>query len=873
MRAVDLRCEHRTEPLGIESLEPRLRWSLEALPGTPRGVAVAGWELELADTPSALTQGRLRWRRASDATTGGDQQVRYGGPALVPRASYAWRVRVRAAEGGWGPWSAPAAFEVALGSERAAHATWIAARADPAPAPAPILRRALSIAVPVARARLYCCGLGYHWPTIDGTPLDERLLDPPYTRYDRRCLYATFDVTRHLTPGAHVLAVMLGTGWYNVHTAAVWGFHRAPWRGSPRLWCELHLDHADGTHAVVVSDGAWQWADGPVRYDSIYGGQSVDLRAWPAGWNQPGERWPGWQPVVVVPAPGGVLAANPMPPIAVRRELPVRTVSAPAPGVVVLDVGQNAAGHLALRPDLPAGTALRWRYGERLLADGRLDTAAIAQHLTQDDPAFRFQTDELITGEVGTPTPPVFTYHGFQYVELTGAPAGVALERAVARIHHTACASTGSFLCSDPILNRIATLTDWAYISNLQGIPTDCPHREKNGWTGDAHLAAEVGLLTYDSAPFYEKWLQDLADEQRPSGELPGIVPSCGWGYEWGNGPAWDSAFHRIARLLALHLDDATALLTHREALTRYCDYLGTRAKEHLVDIGLGDWVSSGAQTPVVITSTGFYHDDCRIAAEAAAMAGLPAEAERLRAIAAVVRARFRAAYRQPDGRWSLPTQCGLATALVCELCEPQDRPALGAQLVAAVEAARGHLDGGIIAASFVLRALHALDRDDVALRIATARGYPGWAHWIEQGATTLWEQWDGAASRNHIMFGDIVAWMYRALAGLSPERGWRHVRVRPPRLPTLTHAAAQLTTVRGRFAHAWQRTGDTWQLSLTVPVGMTVAWQLPAADPRQVREGDRPLAVGPGVECITRMGDRLEVLVGAGSYDLQIAP
>ena len=332
-----------------------------------------------------------------------------------------------------------------------------------------------------------------------------------------------------------------------------------------------------------------------------------------------------------------------------------------------------------------------------------------------------------------------FTYHGFQYVEVTGLPGKPSLDMLRGVFIHSAIPVAGEFECSNPLLNKIWRAGRWAYLSNLQGIPTDCPHREKNGWTGDAHLAAEQGLLNYAPAAVYTKWINDLGDEQRPTGELPGIVPTSGWGYKWGNGPAWDSAFLLIPFYLYQYCGDTRVLCEHYEGMKRYVDYLTSKAKDGIVDLGLNDWAPYKTKTPADITSTAYYYRDTQIVALTAGLMGNEADARKYDELAASIKKAFNTKFYHADtGLYGNGSQTSLSCALYQGLVEPENKARVLANLVAAVEKANGHIDTGILGAKYLLNALLENGRADVAYRIASQKDLPSWGWWIEQGATTL---------------------------------------------------------------------------------------------------------------------------------------
>ncbi|HTE19919.1 MAG TPA: glycoside hydrolase family 78 protein, partial [Armatimonadota bacterium] len=742
----------------------------------------------------------------------------------------------------------------------------------------PLLRREFTVRGKVKRARAYVCGLGYHELRLNGEKVGDHILDPGYTRYDRRSLYVTHDITDQLRQGTNAVGAMLGNGWYNVHTVAVWYFDKAPWRAAPKLLAEVRIEYADGRQEIVATDESWKTAPGPVVWDSIYAGESYDARAEKAGWDTPGYDDSGWESAKRVPPPGGVVSAQQIEPIKVTETLTSVMMIEPKPGVYLFDMGQNLSGHALLTVAGPAGREVTLRYGERLRPDGTLDQSHIAMHIRPFNapeppagaPIPRFQTDTYVLKGEGTETwAPRFTYHGFQYVEVTGFPGTPTRESVKARVTHTAVRDAGEFVCSNPLLNKIQHATRWAFVSNLASIPTDCPHREKNGWTGDAHLAAEQAIYNFHPAAAYTKWVGDLADEMRPTGELPGIVPSSGWGYEWGNGPAWDSAYLLIPWYLYEYYGDTRILERHYEGMRRYVDYLTRRAKGGIVDIGLGDWVPPGATAPVEVTSTGYYYADTRIVARAAKLLGKTDDAAKYDALAESIRTAFNARFFNAEtGLYSNGTQTALATALNWDLVPEQHRERVVRNLLADVEKKGWHLDTGILGTKYLLNVLLDHGRADAAYRVASQTTYPSWGHWIEQGATTLWESWNGKDSLNHIMFGDVSAWFYRALAGIRPDApGFKRIRIQPHVLGDLTWARGVYDSIHGRIESGWKLENGRFNLNVTIPANTTAIVYVPATDAAVVTEGGKPAGRAVSVRFLRTENGSAVFEVGSGTY------
>ena len=865
-----LRCEYLDNPLGIDTPQPRLSWVLEsrqrAEKQTAYQILAASSEAQLkSDSGDLWDTGKV----TSDQTL----HIVYAGKALRSCQRCYWKVRVWDNDGKASAYSRPVCWDMGLLTPQDWQGQWISRTTDTNSLPAPMLRRAFTLEGKIKQARAYVCGLGYYELHLNGKKIGDHLLDPGYTRYDKRALYVTYDVTDALRRGKNAVGVILGNGWYNVQTRAVWDFHKAPWRAAPKLLMQLRVEYADGHVETIGTDSRWTTSDGPITFDSIYGGETYDARAEKPGWDTADYDDSAWAMAQVVSAPGGKLAAQMMPPIKADRTINPVKLTEPKPGVFVFDMGQNSAGFAELSARGPAGTKVVMKYGERLGKDGTVDRADIQQHVVRVDPSQQYQTDTYILDGSSRITHHAsrFTYHGFQYVEVTGFPGKPTLDSLRGIFIHSAIPVAGEFECSNPLLNRIWVAGRWAYLSNLQGIPTDCPHREKNGWTGDAHLAAEQGLFNYAPAAIYTKWIKDLGDEQRPSGELPGIVPTSGWGYKWGNGPAWDSAFLLIPFYLYEYCGDTKVLCDHYDGLKRYVDYLTSKAKGGIVDIGLNDWAPFKTSTPTDITSTAYYYRDAQIVALAAGLMGNEADARKYADLAASIKQAFNEKFYHPDtGLYGNGSQTSLSCALYQGLVEPANKVRVLNNLVAAVEKSNGHIDTGILGAKYLLNALLENGRADVAYRIASQKDLPSWGWWIEQGATTLWEQWNGTESRNHIMFGDISAWFYKALAGINLDPAapaFKHIIIKPNLVGGLTSAKASYDSVRGRIASDWRIAQGHLDLEVTIPANTTATVCVPAADSAAIKEDGKTAADAAGVRFLRTEDGRTLFEVGSGTY------
>ena len=774
-----------------------------------------------------------------------------------------WKAAQVLAPVGGGPWGT-----IAQGSTAA-----------PLPAqtgsPAPMLRRSFALGGQIKRATAFICGLGYYEMSLNGRKVSDHMLDPGWTRYDRRSLYVAHDVTSYLKSGNNALGVILGSGHFDDHLLSVWDFDKASWRARPKMLLEMRIEYADGRLQTISSDGSWKGATGPITYDSISGGERYDARLEKskANWNTATYNDASWQSAQVVEPVKGVLAAQIAPPIKITQTLTPVKVTQPSPGVWIFDLGQNIAGVPELRVAGAAGTTVSMRCAEKLNADGTLDATNIDEFIHRRNPNEAFQTDVYtLKGGARETWHPRFTYHGFQYVEVKGFPGTPTLDSLRGLVMHSALPVAGTFECSNPVLNQTQHNTLWSYRNNWHSIPTDCPQREKNGWTGDAHLAAELGLYNFDPTANYEKWLDDIADEQGADGSYAAIIPTSGWGYNIG--PSWDSAYPLITWYLYQYRGDKAIVEKHYPRLQRYLTFLSTRAKDGIVDYGLGDWLPAKTQTPTDVTSTGYYYADAVLLGKMAQLLGKPEDAKKYSDLAASIKTAFNAKfYNAQTGQYANGSLTAQSCALYQGLVEPQNKAKVMEALLAEVERQDYHMDVGILGAKYLLNSLADNGRADVAYRILQTKTFPSYGYWVDRGATTLWERWSDVGnrddSRNHVMFGDVSAWFYKYLAGIQMgSPGFKTIVLQPHLLGDLTSARATYDSMQGRIVSDWKITGNRFNWQVTVPANTTATVMVPASSPDSITEGDQPVAKVKGLRFLRSENGAVVFAAQPGSYN-----
>ncbi|MCC7408251.1 MAG: family 78 glycoside hydrolase catalytic domain [Phycisphaeraceae bacterium] len=826
-----LLCEYAVNPLGIDVTRPRLSWRLEAdAEGSRKAPVQTAYRVRVASSEEQLIQaiegGKADLWDSGIVRSGQTLHVEYAGRKLRSGQRCWWSVEVWADEQEASALSWPAWWEMGLlDPAKDWHGPWIGRTETIEYEPAPFFRREVELPAEIATARLYICGLGYHELSINGWKVGGHALDPTWTMYHKRVLYVTHDVTELLRPGSNAIGVVLGTGWYNCHAKAVWGFDKAPWRAAPALRLELRVTLEDGREMVVASGPEWRTTTGPIVEDSIYTGETYDARLEMPGWDQPGFDDSQWQAAKVVAGPAGRLAAQQMPAVEPGKAIrPVRVWES-SKGVYVVDAGQNLAGRARLKVRGKRGTKIVMKYAETLKPDGSADVDGNAGLIKRAGFSDKFQTDTYICKGEGVETwESRFTYHGFQYVEVAGFPGKLKASDISIIPLHTRQERVGTFRSSNRVLNRLWAMTRWSYLSNLVGVPTDCPQREKNGWTGDAQLAAEQAIYNHDPALVYTNWLEDYRDSQLADGRLPGIVPTSGhFGYDGEYGPGWDSAYVMMPWHMYLYYGDRRILARHYPGMKKYVAYLNKRASKGVLRYGLGDWLPPIHDRCIPVTSTAMYYDVAKKVAAIAGILGKETEATKYEALAAKVREAFyREMFNVKKGFCGNNYQTDFAAVLYHGILKEEDRPKVLGNLLQMIKAHGGHLATGILGARAMLNVLLDHGRTDVAYAMVTKPDYPGWGYWVSRGATTLWETWDGVdVSQNHIMFGEVSAWFYKALAGIrvDPQQpAFEHVVIRPQVVGDLRHVSASTRTLRGVVSSAWERKGGKLTLQVEIP-------------------------------------------------------
>ncbi len=831
---IHLQTEHMSNPLGIDNPAPRFTWQLN---DSRRGAGQTAYRILVNADSSALAKGTgTEWDAGWQA--GSSTLITYAGRKLQPFTRYYWRVMAMGRDHHVIMSGNIAWFETGMMQISNWRGSWISDSNDITIKRAPYFRKVFYAAKRIRTARVYVAAAGLYELYLNGQKIGDHRLDPMYTRFDRRILYVSYDITASLREGENALGVLLGNGWYNLQSTAVWDFHKAPWRARPAFCLDLHLTYEDGSTEIITSGKDWKTTLSPIISNSIYTAEHYDARLEKTGWNTVNYVDTAWLPVIYRQAPAKVIAAQVMYPIKNVEEIPAVSMQKLGDSTYVFNLGRNIAGVSKLKVQGSAGTVIHLRHTERLYANGHTDMSNIDIHYRPTGPDDPFQTD-IITLKGGGEEVfmPHFNYKGFQYVEVTSSrPLGLTKESLTGYFMHSAVPPSGDIRSSDPLIDKIWRATNNSYLSNLFGYPTDCPQREKNGWTGDAQIAVETGLYNFDAGTIYEKWMADHRDEQQPNGVLPSIIPSNGWGYEWGNGPDWTSTIAIIPWNLYLFYGDKKPLADSYEAMKLYVEHIAQIYPSGLTSWGLGDWVPVKSVTPVELTSSCYYYADVNILSNTAALLGHAEDAKKYRSLALKIKVAFNQKYLNAGtGVYADGTQTALSAPLYWGLVPDAERTRVAANLAHRVELDNFHLDVGLLGQKAVLNALSENGYAAVAYKIASQKTFPSWGWWIENGATTLYENWNidskNDISLNHIMFGEIGAWLYKGLAGIKPDPlnpGFKNILIEPHFVDELEHFEGTHEGPYGKITSRWDREGKKILYSLIIPANSTATVILP---------------------------------------------
>lgn len=925
MAAADLKveqllCESMVNPVGIDILTPRLGWQLKSV---KRGVLQAAYRIMVADTEENLLQGiGLIW---DSGKVHSDESIFcvYEGEPLVSRQRYYWRVKAWDQTGGESEWSAVSYWEMGLLQREDWQAEWIEPRQEPVPEdpvlslrealqydkptdtsllrPCPLLRKTFTAPSSVRKARLYATAHGVYAFQINGQKVGDHELAPEFTSYDRYLQYQTYEVTDLVKKGSNAIGAVVADGWYAGRIGLAG--NSCQYGNKLGLLFQLELEYEDGTREAIVSDRQVKGSTGHLLYSDLFIGEKADARLSKDDWTMPDYDDSGWTPVDIARYDLSNLAAQYGEPVRVVERLPaVRIITTPK-GETVVDFGQVMAGRVSTSVEGPAGTEIVLEHSEVLDEQGNFLNNIKGRHKDQKD-------IYILRGGGPETFEPLFTFHGFRYVKVSGYPGMVLPECFTAAVLSSDMRYTGSFECSDERINRLQMNIVWSQKSNLLSIPMDCPQRERAGWTGDIQVFAPTAAFNMDVLVFLTRWLRNLALEQLPNGEVPNGVPyhksfrhidhtlmgkdsSAGWG----------DAVIIVPWALYQAYGDPQVLEAFYDSMVRWIDYVRRTAENELPDnfeqmdearkerqkylwntgYHFGDWLMPSASSPTEsalltkeVAATAFYAYSAALLSDIADILGKQADAESYSDLSRKVRHAFAEEYLNRDGTLTAHFQGAYVLALQFELVPKEALSRAAEQLVRLIEGNGCRLDTGFVSVPFLLDVLCRHGHRDLAYKLLYQTECPSWLYEVERGATTIWETWDAikpdgtvsSMSFNHYAFGCVGDWLYRELAGLGKEQaGYKRIRIQPAVDCGLSYARGQYESRYGTVVSAWSKEGRQITVEAVIPPNTTGTVVLPNAVIEQVKESGMPLEEALGILSYERIDAGVSVRLGSGSY------
>ena len=863
LEPVHLRTEYFDHPVGLGEARPRFSWWVNDNRSGARQTAYQIIVGKQAGSSELWDSGKVQSDRSVFVT--------YEGTPLTSRSIGWWQVRTWDAQGCESPWSAHASFEIGLLEPSDWSAQWIGSSVVGGPkssAPCPYFRRTFTLEKSILRARLYITALGLYECHINGKAVSSDVFRPGWTDYAKRVQYQTYDVTSFLHPGQNAIGAILGDGWYCGFIGG--NLFGRQWRGDrPKLLVQLEVLYSDGSRSVIISDEKWKTTIGPILESDLLMGEIYDARLELGDWSCPAYEDIDWNAVCIFPDPKIAIDAQRGPSVKAMETLTYKKIleGKPTwsyPTVKIIDFGQNLVGRIRLTippGENASGHTIRIRYAEMLNKDGTLYTENLRNAK---------QTDYFTPPDhsAGCTWESRFTFHGFRYMEISNFPGELTADHVQAVALYSEMEKTGSFECSDSLLNQLQNNIEWGQKGNFIDVPTDCPQRdERLGWTGDAQVFIRTACFNRDVSGFFAKWLEDMIYSQSSEGAIPGVVPNALRPGDLVNGgPAWADAMVICPWTLLRCYDDVGLIERLYPSMQKFMTYLETiDSRDHIRAFdgckfqGFGDWLATDAEngsasgrTPTDLVGTAFYAYVSRQMSQMARRLGKISDAERYETLFQVIRQAFNNRFVTAAGLIAGHTQTAYVLALVFDLLSSEHRKIAIEELVKNIKKHEMHLATGFIGTPHLLFALSDNGYADIALKLLTQKTYPSWLYPVLNGATTIWERWDGWSSEkgfqdpdmnsfNHYAYGAVGQWIYSRLAGLDTDSpGYKHLVIRP--IPAdgvgITHAKATLVTPYGIASSGWKIQDGQMIIDVVVPPNTTATLYLAGRQPEHVEAG-----------------------------------
>ncbi|MFB6343774.1 family 78 glycoside hydrolase catalytic domain [Saccharicrinis sp. FJH62] len=886
---VELRCEMLENPIGIDVKNPELSWKIIS---EERSVYQISYRILVASSEERLDNNIGDLWDSGDVKSDQSHLVQYKGAELKSRKDCYWKVKVITNKGE-SEWSETAYWSMGLLHYKDWYGRWIGFDyAFPwdddsfhSRLSARYLRKVFKADQPVKQAKVYLMGLGMYELYFNGNRIGNQVLAPAPTDYHENIKYNVFDVTSALNEGENAVGVILGNGRY--HTMRQ---HYKPYKiknfGFPKLLLQLEIEYADGSKQIIKTDNSWKGtANGPLITNNEYDGEEYDARKEIPGWSTVNFNDNGWIQVDYVDQPDGKYEAQMNPNMKVMETIKPVGITKLSGGKYILDMGQNMVGWLKIRVEGNAGEKVKLRFAEILNDKGEIATENLRDAMCTDI--------YTLKGNGIEEWAPRFVYHGFRYVEITGFPGVPTVDDFLGEVVYDAIPQAGSFTTSNSLINKIYKNATWSIKGNYKGMPVDCPQRnERQPWLGDRSTGCYGESFVYDNSTLYTKWVDDIGYAQKSDGTIPDVAPAF-WRY-YSDNMTWPGTYLMVADMLYRQYGDTEPLITHYASMKSWLDYMKDRYMTEdyiLTKDSYGDWCappatieqgrgkSANVKHPSKLISTAYYYYYSGLMQKFARITGCDDDMEYYSNLAEKIKAGFNQVFfREDQMGYGDNTLTDNLLALQFGLVPENKRDDVLNTIVTVIQVKNdGHLSTGLIGTQWLMRTLSENGRSDLAYRIATNKTYPGWGYMVENGATTIWELWNGNTaapnmnSYNHVMMlGDLIIWFYENLAGIKsdPEDpGFKNIIMKPELQDGLDYVNASYESPYGKIKSNWTRSKQKFTWNITVPANSGARIYVPAKSLNSIKEGKDKITENKEVKVVEFNDNRALLEISSGEY------
>lgn len=863
--------ENLTNPIGIDIQQPRFSWQLVS---AKRNVAQSAYEIKVVSGKSSV------WN-SGKVTSDQSVHIRYGGTALQSGEKYNWQVRVWDNVGKVSAWSPVAFFQTALFNLSDWKAKWIEPGfAEEATRPSPYFRKKFRADKKIAAATVYITAHGMYEAQINGKRVGDAYLTPGWTSYNKRLQYQVYNVTDLLQQGNNAVGVVLGSGWYRSHLA--WNDNKDIYGKTLGLLFQLNITYSDGSMESIISDDTWKSSTGSIVFAEIYDGETIDAQKEKSGWSAASYDDNGWSGVKVVDYKNNNLLAEYNQPVRKHEMFKALRVLTTPKGEKVIDFGQNLVGWVVVKAKGNAGEKITIQHAEVLDKEGNFYTDNLR--------AAKATGTYILKGGSEEAFEPHFTFYGFRYIKIEGYPGEIKPENFNAVALYSDMPLTGSFSCSNPLLNQLQHNIQWGQNGNFLDVPTDCPQRdERLGWTGDAQVFSRTATYNRNVNNFFVKWMKDVEADQQPNGSVPFVVPNV-LGAGAGASTGWADVATIVPWNIYMAYADTQILINQYASMKAWVEYMQEHSKNDLWNTGFhfGDWLfyrpdddndGRAAVTDKYMIAQCFYANSVQLLIKTAKVLGKKEDISTYSALLQKLKEAFVKEYMTPNGRLVSGTQTAYVLALNFDMLPESLRKQAAERLAVNIESYDNHLTTGFLGASYLPHVLTRFGYDSIAYKLLLQDSYPSWLYPVTMGATTIWERWDGQKpdssfqtpgmnSFNHYAYGAIGDWMYRTVAGLREGApGYKEIIVQPHPGGNLTQAHADLKTYYGNASSHWKIENGKLQMDVEIPVNTKATVYIPAKSVDDILEGGKAISTSADIKVSGNENGYIVVVVGSGLY------